>query len=120
MAQSQSKPLLQQMKESGRQLISETGKKIRQAKEYATEELIPAVKEEFHEVLPSYDYKIWKLGFGKHATPEETAQFKKADLEKDEKTKNRLMNIVSERKKAEYERQKPQGQDAVQQTDQSK
>ena len=118
MAPNQSKPLLQQIKEGGRQLISETGKKIRQAKEYTTEELIPAVTEGFHEVLPSYDYRIWKLGFGEFATPEETAKFKKADLEKDEKTKNQLMDIVRERKRVYYERQKPQGQDAVQQADQ--
>lgn len=116
MAQSQSKSPLQELKESGRQLVETTGKKLREAKKFVVEKAIPAAEKAVDTVLPSRDRRMWALGYEDEATPEETAQFEKADKENDEQTKGMLKDKVWRRK---LERQKSKKQDAVQPADQS-
>lgn len=81
----------EKLKESGRSLISETGKKLRKAGQ--------AVKEVADEALPSMERRVWSLGYEKDATPEETAQFKAAEAAGDEKTMNQLKDTISKRRK---------------------
>ena len=110
-----SKSFLRDIQESGRQFVSETGKKIREAKKYMQEKAIPAAQETVREVLPSRERRVWELGYEKDATPAQTIQFKEAEAKGDEATMNKLKDEVE---RARRGRKKPQGQNAVQQTDQ--
>ena len=109
------KSLLRDLQESGRQLVAESGKKFREAKKYMQEKAIPAAQETVREVLPSRERRVWELGYEKHATPQQTQQFKEAEAKGDEATMNKLKDAVE---RAKRERQKSQGQNAVQPTDQ--
>lgn len=87
----QPKSRWEKLKESGRTLVSETGKKLRKAGQ--------AVKEVADEALPSMDRRVWSLGYEKDATPEETARFKAAEAAGDEKTMGQLKDAVDKRRK---------------------